>query len=94
MPAILGYAMSKVPRKAPRKPSTATGYLYSTDGWPLGECQMKDISQTGAMLVHDINEDMPAQFLLAFSRNGQVRRRCQVVWQKENRIGVRFVGSG
>jgi len=86
--------MSKVPRKAPRQPSTATAYLYSTDGWPLGECRMKDISQSGAMLEHEISDEMPVQFFLSFSRNGQVRRRCQIVWQKEKQVGVRFVAGG
>jgi len=85
--------MSRVQRKDPRRPTSATGYLYSTDGWPLGECQMKDISQTGAMLVHEIGDDMPAQFLLSFSRNGQVRRHCRVIWKKEKQIGVRFVAK-
>ena len=54
---------------------------------------MKDISQTGAMLIHEIDDDMPAQFFLSFSRNGHVRRRCQIVWQKAKQIGVRFVAG-
>jgi len=85
--------MSRIQRKSPRQNTNAPAYLYSTDGWPLGECQMKDVSQSGAKLVHKIEDEMPAQFLLAFSRNGQVRRHCQVVWKKENEIGVRFVSK-
>ena len=27
-------------------------YLYTTDGWPLGECQIKDVSDTGAKLLY------------------------------------------
>jgi PilZ domain len=83
--------MASNQRKAARQATSAAGFLYSTDGWPLGECQMKDVSATGAKLAHKIADEMPRQVLLAFSRNGQVRRHCHVVWTKENEIGVRFV---
>ena len=83
--------MSRVERKAVRQQSSAIAYLYSTDGWPLGECHMRDVSSTGARLEHEIQDEMPEQFLLSFSRDGKVRRMCQVVWKKENEVGVRFV---
>jgi hypothetical protein len=85
--------MSRVQRQHARKPVNAAGYLYSTDGWPLGECEMKDVSESGAKLVHNINDDVPARLLLSFSRNGQVRRHCQVMWKKPNEIGVRFLAK-
>jgi hypothetical protein len=83
--------MSRVERKTVRKPSSVTAYLYSADGWPLGQCHMLDVSTTGAKLVHDIEDDMPERFLLSFSRDGKVRRLCQAVWKKDNEVGVRFV---
>jgi PilZ domain len=83
--------MSRVARRAVRQASSATAYLYSADGWPLGECQMRDVSSTGAKLMHEIEDEMPERFLLSFSRDGKVRRHCQVVWKKEKEIGVRFV---
>jgi PilZ domain len=85
--------MPRVERKDRRQSASAPGYLYSTDGWPLGECQLVDVSKTGAKLVHEIEDEMPAQFMLSFSRNGKVRRQCQTVWKKENEIGVRFVAD-
>jgi hypothetical protein len=85
--------MSRIQRKQPRKPTNAKGYLYTIDGWPLGECDMKDISGSGAKLVHGLDEDLPTQFLLSLSRNGVVRRRCRVVWQNEKQVGVRFVAG-
>jgi PilZ domain len=83
--------MSRVQRKDFRKDTNAVAYLYSIDGWPLGECEMKDVSNSGAKLVHKIDDEMPPSFFLSLSRNGQVRRLCEVAWKKENQIGVRFV---
>jgi hypothetical protein len=83
--------MSRVQRKDARKPTKARAYLYSADGWPLGECEMKDVSSSGARLAHEISDELPETFMLALSRNGQVRRRCKVAWKKDNEIGVRFV---
>jgi len=65
-------------------------YLYSHDGWPLGECTVRDISATGAQLIAATNEEFPKALLLSLSRDGRVRRYCQVVWRTENRIGVHF----
>jgi hypothetical protein len=83
--------MSRVQRKTARQPSSAIAYLYSEDGWPLGECHMRDVSTSGAKLEHEIKDEMPERFLLSFSRDGKVRRLCQVVWKKDKEIGVRFV---
>jgi len=85
--------MPRVQRKEPRQPSSAVAFLYSTDGWPLGQCKMEDVSKTGAKLVHEIKDDMPSQLMLSLSRNGKVRRQCRVVWKKEKELGVRFVNK-
>jgi len=79
-------------RRFPRKKIDAVGFLYTADGWPLGECKIKDISTGGARLTHALPDELPAEFLLAFSRDGRVRRRCEIRWRKEKEIGVRFLG--
>jgi hypothetical protein len=68
-------------------------YLYTRDGWPLGECTMSDISDGGAQLVISEIEDLPNELLLSLSRDGTVRRQCELVWREAGRIGVRFVTS-
>jgi hypothetical protein len=68
-------------------------YLYTRDGWPLGECRMKDISDGGAQLVISEIEDLPKELMLSLSRDGRVRRECEVVWHRNGAIGVRFVTS-
>jgi hypothetical protein len=83
--------MSKERRRAPRRKLDAPAYLYTGDGRPLGECRMKDISTGGARLAHSIAVELPDQLLLSFSKDGAVRRRCQIAWRAENQLGVRFL---
>jgi PilZ domain len=78
-------------RRSPRKKINTVGFLYTAEGWPLGECRIKDISTGGARLAHTLSDDVPAEFLLSFSRDGKVRRRCEVRWRSEKEIGVRFL---
>jgi len=84
--------MAAEQRKWRRKPIGAGGFLYAFDGQQIGPCQVRDVSEGGAMLVLSCAEELPRQFVLALSRNGQVRRHCQIVWQSMNHAGVRFTG--
>jgi hypothetical protein len=52
---------------------------------------MKDVSTGGARLAHAIADEVPDQLLLTLSKDGAVRRRCQVAWRRENQLGVRFL---
>jgi hypothetical protein len=80
-------------RKTPRKRVNAAAFLYTTDGWPLAECRLKDISAGGARLALSVGGEVPNEFLLSLSRDGTVRRRCQIAWRAEDQIGVRFVAT-
>jgi hypothetical protein len=84
--------MSSDKRKSARKKIRAVGFLYTTEGWPLGECLIKDISTGGARLSHTLSDEIPAEFFISFSRDGKVRRRCEVRWRNEKELGVRFLG--
>jgi hypothetical protein len=77
-------------RKSTRTALTSVAFLYSSDGWPLGECKLKDISKTGAQLIHEIKDELPDEFLLSMSRDGRVKRSCKVAWRKDDRLGVTF----
>jgi hypothetical protein len=78
-------------RKYVRKVINAVGYLYTNDGWPIGECRVRDISAGGAKFLHTIEDELPKALILALSKDGNVRRRCELVWHKDNVVGVRFV---
>jgi PilZ domain len=77
-------------RKHPRKVINALGYL-TRDGWPIGECVVRDISAGGAKFVHKIADELPADLILALSKDGHVRRSCEFVWRKDDQVRVRFV---
>jgi hypothetical protein len=47
----------------------------------------------GARLALSFAGEVPNEFLLSLSRDGSVRRRCQIAWRAENQIGVRFVAT-
>jgi len=81
-------------RKWTRKAINAEGFLYACDGGRIGPCRVEDVSVGGAKLTHTIAEEIPAQLVLLLSRNGRVRRRCEVAWRNKNRLGVRFLGDG
>ena len=80
-------------RKHPRKAVNTRGFLYSKDGWPIGECVVRDISAGGAKFVHKITDELPSHLTLALSKDGHVRRSCELVWRKDDQVGVRFVQS-
>jgi hypothetical protein len=80
-------------RRWPRKPINAACFLYTPDGKAIGACKMKDVSAGGAKLVHSFSDELPQELLLSLSRDGKVRRRCQVAWRAKDQIGVRFVAT-
>jgi hypothetical protein len=83
--------MSTILRKTPRRMVGVVAYLYTTDGWQIGECRMRDVSAGGARFVHTIADELPPELLLSLSKDGRVRRHCELVWRKENEVGVRFL---
>jgi hypothetical protein len=76
-------------RKSPRRRTSMDGFIYTTDGWPVGPCKMIDASATGARLLLQTQE-APADFVLTLSRDGKLRRTCHLVWHKDDQIGVKF----
>jgi len=82
--------MSVNNRKAPRRRVKVVAYLYSRDGWPIGECEMRDVSSGGAKITMKNLDELPNAFLLSLSRNGLVRRHCHLVWRSGDAAGVQF----
>jgi PilZ domain len=80
-------------RKWRRKQMGADGFLYTCDGQQIGPCEVKDVSEGGAMLAVSAADKLPAEFVLSLSRNAQVRRHCELVWQAMRHVGVRFTAT-
>ncbi len=43
------------------------------------------------MLILPQPAELPEAFLLVLSRNGDVRRQCELSWIQEKRVGIRFL---
>ena len=80
-------------RRWRRKQMGADGFLYTSDGQQIGPCEVRDVSEGGAMLVVSVGDALPAEFVLSLSRNALVRRPCQLVWQAMKHVGVRFTAT-
>jgi PilZ domain len=75
-------------RTSPRREITRTVHMGTGLG-PSLECELKDISATGARLRFNDPECAPQEFLIRL--NGGLLRWCQVIWRSETEIGIRFI---
>ena len=85
--------MGREQRKHRRRMVSAPGIVFGTNGKPIVECQVRDVSETGAQIVLEREAALPREFTLAMSRNGKVRRACTLVWQFSIVAGARFALS-
>ena len=77
-------------RKSPRHIVSTAGMIYDADGRSIMTCVVRDISATGARLALSKDEPLPAVFSLALTRDTNVHRLCETVWQLATVAGVRF----
>ena len=81
-------------RKSPRFQIAAPAMIYDVNGNSVMACTVRDISKTGAGLKLDQDIPLPQSFLLALTRDGNVRRLCELVWQFSVVAGARFSDAG
>jgi hypothetical protein len=73
-----------------RYPLRYAAWVAVGDSSPAKGCMVADVSETGARLELDSPGDLPKEFWLLLSRDGKVRRRCEVVWQSGDQVGARY----
>jgi hypothetical protein len=56
-------------------------------------CGIADISASGARLNLENDVELPAEFILLLTPNGQARRHCRVIWREGLSLGVKFPES-
>jgi hypothetical protein len=83
--------MSKERRAAQRRGMTWQAIMIDAAGAPIAKCTIVDVSSNGAKLALKQPMTPPDSFVLVLSKNGGVRRRCEVTWRSDESIGVRFV---
>jgi len=82
--------MSKEKRIAPRQDVRWQGIISDKQGAMLSRRLLVNVSASGAKLVVEFPDKIPDTFVLMLSRNGGVRRVCDVKWRSGSSIGVRF----
>jgi len=78
-------------RQSPRKPLWYPAKIDCGDGSPVRDCQLRDISVTGARIKIGKLNDLPSEFILLLAAIGRPHRRCHVVWQTATEAGVQFL---
>ena len=82
--------MSSNRRKSVRR---AIGYgatIVAPDASWTRKCRVIDISESGAKLALEEPGELPRDFVLVLSERGGPKRRCHVVWQMGDELGVEF----
>lgn len=77
-------------RRSVRRAIGYSAKIVASDGSWQRDCRVLDVSQTGAKLAIDRAAELPQDFILALSAQGNATRFCQVVWVEDSQIGVRF----
>jgi hypothetical protein len=80
-------------RRMRRHPLRYAAWVAIGDNSPAKSCMVADVSETGARLELETSDDLPKEFWLLLSRDGKVRRRCEVVWQAGDQVGARYMTS-
>ena len=78
-------------RRTTRRNVNQYARILLSNGSMASFCTMMDVSAGGAKLRLNDTIEMPQEFILVLSRSGAVRRRCRMVWQRGDVIGVRFI---
>ena len=83
--------MALTKKRDSRKLLGRSAWITLEGGFAARQCVVADISATGARLVLDDVNSLPARLRLAFARDARTGRTCQVVWRRGKSAGVKFV---
>ncbi len=84
---------SREQRKSLRRFLRRAATLSFGEQRPTVKCVIWDISQGGARLaVAAPLRELPREFTLNLSADGNIRRNCEVVWMDRRFVGVKFTG--
>jgi hypothetical protein len=78
-------------KREARKSLSQPGWITLDGGFAARQCVVKDMSTTGAKVIIDDPNTLPAKLRLAFSRDARTGRACEVVWRRGKSVGVKFV---
>ncbi|MBR0753834.1 PilZ domain-containing protein [Bradyrhizobium jicamae] len=84
-------AFGTTKKRDARKSLRQSGWITLDGGFAARACVVEDISSSGAKIIVDDNNTLPAKLKLAFSRDARTGRNCEVVWRRGRTFGVKFV---
>jgi hypothetical protein len=83
--------MAVTKKRDVRRSVRQAGWITLDGGFAARQCNVLDLSSTGAKIVVDDPHSVTARVRLAFSRDARTGRTCEVVWRRGKTLGVRFV---
>ena len=83
--------MAVIKKREARKSLQQSGWITLEGGFAARQCVVQDISSSGAQIMVDDANALPAKLRLAFARDARTGRNCEVVWRRGNSAGVKFV---
>jgi hypothetical protein len=83
--------MGKENRKSVRRIIGLNAALLNEHHAMLGVCTIRDMSADGIRIKLLAATDIPDEFTLVLSKDGNVRRRCKIVRRTEFEIAAQFV---
>ena len=86
-----GMALQSTKKRDARKSMHQPGWITLEGGFAARQCVVKNLSATGANLMIDDPNSLPAKLRLAFSRDARSGRSCEVVWRRGKSVGIKFV---
>jgi hypothetical protein len=94
MAAVGGRTDYRLQRASPRRDVKFVASLMSDDQKLICFVLVANISEGGAKLMRLENIDVPDRFTMILSTRTGLQRKCGVVWQSHEAIGVRFLADG
>lgn len=88
-----GIQMSNDNRRKPRKQLNVPAWIDVGNNARLQKCTVVDASESGARLAVEDMECLPDKFNLILSRRGQPHQRCNIVWRRDDEVGIEFIAS-
>jgi len=77
-------------RKKSRRQFHYNARIFIDKKTPPITCSIADISESGARLSLERDEELPEPFVLLLTASGGARRHCRVVWRTSLTLGVEF----
>ena len=83
----------KLKREVRRRRHSITAWITVEGSFINRECQLIDVSETGAKILIDWATELPTRFLLNRIPNSATRTVCDVMWRRGRMLGIKFVGE-